>query len=74
MRMDPRALSIHRRYLPAVSGMVVAMFAVSALPAAAASPAQAWPQRPVRVVVPFAPGGASDFVGRIIQPASAVPW
>lgn len=71
MRMDPRALSIHRRYLPAVSGMVVAMFAVSALPAAAASPAQAWPQRPVRVVVPFAPGGASDFVGRIIQPRLA---
>ena len=47
------------------------MFAVSALPAAAASPAQAWPQRPVRVVVPFAPGGASDFVGRIIQPRLA---
>lgn len=27
-----------------------------------------FPQRPVRVVVPFAPGGASDFVGRIITP------
>jgi tripartite-type tricarboxylate transporter receptor subunit TctC len=26
-----------------------------------------YPQRPVRMVIPFAPGGASDFVGRIMQ-------
>lgn len=30
-----------------------------------------YPARPVRMIVPFAPGGASDFVGRIIQPALA---
>jgi tripartite-type tricarboxylate transporter receptor subunit TctC len=29
---------------------------------------QAYPSRPVRVIIPFAPGGASDFVGRILQP------
>ncbi|MGH8620383.1 MAG: Bug family tripartite tricarboxylate transporter substrate binding protein [Burkholderiales bacterium] len=41
--------------------------------AGAALPLQAqnYPTRPVRMVVPFAPGGASDFVGRIIQPALA---
>jgi tripartite-type tricarboxylate transporter receptor subunit TctC len=27
-----------------------------------------WPARPVRMIVPFAPGGASDFVARILQP------
>ncbi len=27
-----------------------------------------YPSRSIRMVVPFAPGGASDFVGRIIQP------
>src|SRR5262245_20208015 len=29
---------------------------------------QAYPNRPVKMIVPFAPGGASDFVARIISP------
>jgi len=29
---------------------------------------QAYPTKSVRMIVPFAPGGASDFVGRILQP------
>ena len=36
-----------------------------------ASMAQDYPSRTVRMVVPFAPGGASDFVGRILQPRMA---
>ena len=31
-----------------------------------------YPSRPIRMIVPFAPGGASDFVGRIIQPPMVV--
>lgn len=27
-----------------------------------------YPNHPVMMIVPFAPGGASDFVARIIQP------
>jgi len=27
-----------------------------------------YPNKPLRMVIPFAPGGASDFVGRILQP------
>jgi tripartite-type tricarboxylate transporter receptor subunit TctC len=50
------------------------LVAAALLPAAQAH-AQArkgeYPTRPVRMIVPFAPGGASDTVGRIIQPAMA---
>src|SRR6185436_9687463 len=32
---------------------------------------QGYPNRPVKIIIPFAPGGASDFVGRILQPRLA---
>ncbi len=35
---------------------------------AQAQTASGYPQKPVHMIIPFAPGGASDFVGRIISP------
>lgn len=52
--------------------LVATAFAVAVAPAAPVfGQADNFPSRPLRMIVPFAPGGASDFVGRIVQPAMA---
>jgi tripartite-type tricarboxylate transporter receptor subunit TctC len=35
-------------------------------PASAPVSAQKWPERPIRLIVPFAPGGTSDLMGRLV--------
>jgi tripartite-type tricarboxylate transporter receptor subunit TctC len=46
----------------ALIALVLALFSTLAFGQAS------YPNRPVRMIVPFAPGGASDFVARIISP------
>jgi tripartite-type tricarboxylate transporter receptor subunit TctC len=50
---------------PRILAAVVALFGLAAASTAQAQ-AQAWPAKPVRVVVPFATGGGTDLMSRII--------
>jgi tripartite-type tricarboxylate transporter receptor subunit TctC len=49
-------------------GMLAALLGVSTVLRAADVGAQTFPDRVVRIVVPFAPGGLNDTVARLIQP------
>ena len=44
----------------------VAFGSTAASAATAQQAPSPWPQRPVRVVIPYAPGGGADTVGRIL--------
>ncbi|MGE8317717.1 MAG: Bug family tripartite tricarboxylate transporter substrate binding protein [Comamonas sp.] len=46
-------------------GLLALLGSLLAAPALASDP---WPQRPIRLVVNFAPGGAADVMGRAISP------
>jgi tripartite-type tricarboxylate transporter receptor subunit TctC len=57
---------VQRRFL-----LSAVLFAASVATVPAFAQTAPYPSRPVRMVIPFAPGGASDFIGRILQPKLA---
>ena len=50
-----------------VAKLAAALALAAVLPAAALAqvPAQPWPQRSIKMIVPFPAGGGTDFIARI---------
>src|SRR6266508_3816689 len=57
-------------YIPVVA--LAAILALSASPAQAQT--QAWPQQPVRFIIPFGPGAGADIGARLIQDRLQARW
>lgn len=61
-----------RRFGRGVLGLVSSVSGAALTPASAR--AEEFPTKPVRVVVPYPPGGATDIVARVIMPRLAERW
>jgi tripartite-type tricarboxylate transporter receptor subunit TctC len=53
---------------------VIASVALVALATAGSAMAQAWPAKPIRIIVPYAPGGPFDEVARILSQRMNESW
>ena len=56
------------KYIRTLAVSMVSFALALASGIAQAQTASSYPQKPVHMIIPFAPGGASDFAGRIISP------
>src|SRR5262245_57204326 len=57
-----------------ICGISVIVSLISAIPAGPATSAEQWPQRAVRLIVPFGAGSGPDFAGRLFADRLSERW
>lgn len=59
---------------PVIRFSIVAALAAVTLPLVAAAQAPAYPSKPIRMLIPYPPGGSSDILARMIGPKLTEAW
>lgn len=54
------------KLLSTLSTLAVAGLLIASNSAIAQKPAADYPTKPIRMIVPFAPGGGTDIIGRLV--------
>lgn len=54
--------------------LLATLAAIACMATPLAAQAQAWPNKPVKIVVPYPPGGATDILGRLIAVKLQEAW
>jgi tripartite-type tricarboxylate transporter receptor subunit TctC len=54
--------------------LAVAVAVLAATPSSAQSAADKYPERPIKIIVPFAPGGSTDILARVIGQKMLESW
>jgi len=67
-------MSMWKRFAMTLVIALCGIPAVAATHAQAQTPTQAWPQRPVKFIIPFGPGAGADIGARLIQEKLSARW
>src|SRR5919112_167265 len=65
---------VSRKYAPLLAGLVSSAFGAGAQAQQGPSTEQAYPNKPIRYITPYAPGGSTSFTARLFGQRLSDAW